>query len=35
MKEPTYDAIDEVSEKGKGNDGTWHFIETAESRNKI
>ena len=35
MKHPTYDIINEVSKKGKGNDDTWHSIETAESHRKM
>ena len=35
MKQPTYDAINEVSKKGEGNDGTWHSIETAESHHNM
>ena len=35
MKQHTYDAINKVSKKGKGNDGTWTSIETAESHRKI
>ena len=35
MKQPTYDAINEVSKKGKGNDGIWYSIETSESHRKM
>ena len=35
MKQETYDAINEVSNKFKGSDGTWHSIETAESHHKM
>ena len=34
IKQPIYDAINEVSKKGKGNDGTQYSIETAESHHK-
>ena len=35
MKQETYDAVNEVSKKSKGNDGTWYSIETAESHRKV
>ena len=35
MKQETNDAINEVSKKSKGNDGTWHSIEAAESHHKM
>ena len=35
MIQETYDAINEVSRRVKGNDGTWTSIETAESHRKM
>ena len=37
MKHPTYDAINEVSKKGKckGKDSTWHSMDPTESHRKM
>ena len=35
MRQETYNTINEVSKKGKGNDGTWTSIETVESHIKM
>ena len=35
MRQETYDAINQVSNKGKGNNVTWTSIETAEYNRKM